>query len=252
MKMNWKPGFLYQLGDFIKGAGVFYLIIAVFIVSFSFLGSINRAGFFSFSGFGIIAAICLFVFGVVNPRPNLRLCVQLGISRRTAFITQLLAILVTSILLAAAVELLSGLAQVAFAHRSNMVFVDFYQLLYLGPDKITLTFSQHLASLLLNLGIMITFFTGGMFFTFLFWRLNKVWTVIVAISIPVLCNLIPLTVHRVGAVFPAFAHFENAVIAWLGYSAWNLLWFCILLSAVFVMVDWLLVRQANIKEPKSK
>lgn len=253
MKINWKPAFQYQFFDFAKGAGAFYLIIAALVIFFSLFSSFSGVSTISISGFGVTAAICMFVFGITNPRSDLRLCVQFGISRRTAFLMQTLAILVISVLLAAAGELLNGLAQVITVNRPNLFFADLYQLIYLGADKMTLTFHQHLLSILLNTGIMVVSFIGGTFFTFLFWRLNRAWTILAAILIPVLCcNVIPLTVHRLGVAFPAFTHFGNEMAGWLGASIWSLLLFGVLLSAIGLMVDWLLIRRVNIREPKSR
>ena len=248
MKMNFKPVFRQELRNMLLGCAPFFG--AMVVITF---GSLLLAGRVSseitFSGYGITAAICLFVFGVVQPRPCLRLCAQLGISRRTAFLGNLAATALTALALAVGGEAL--LAAGRALGGSNVFFADLYQLFYVNASveaQVALSFGQHLSSILLNTLLALMCYCGGMFFTYLFWRLNKFWTVVAALAIPVVLNLVPWLIYR----NPAAARVAGAFFGWLKASAWDLLLAFVLGAAALCAVCWLLVRRANIKAPTGR
>lgn len=254
MHMNLKPAFRYQFRDYFKGTGVFFLAMAVIVAVSLILATYSQHGNISFSGFGVAAAICLFILGIVTPRSNLRLCAQFGVSRRTAFISLLLAALVDTVILSLAGELLLYIGQSVGTGIGNLFFADLYQLIYLGTHPMFLSISQHVMSVLLNSSLILLLFVFGMFFTFLFWRLNKVWTIIVAVAIPILINVIPALLYKLNfsLLSPAIDRFIHGLRHIFASSVWNLMALFLLLSVILAGIDWLLIRRANIREPASK
>ena len=246
MKMNIKPAFRYQFGSFLKGSAVVYLVLMLIVIA-SMIGtmriSTDVSTSISFTGFCITATIFLFVMGIVNIRSDLRLCLQYGVSRRTAFVSELLAVLATAVILSAAGELMTGIAQTISADNSKLFISDLYQLIYVGADVPSLTLSQHALSALFNTSLMFAACLGGMFFSLMFWRLNKVWTVIVAISIPVIINAVPILLDRLGVDFVPF-------IRWISSSPFCFVAFFLLLAILLSIINWLLLRRANIREAK--
>ena len=246
MKMNIKPAFRYQFSSFLKGSAVIYLILMV-VVAAIMIGtmriSTGSATTISFTGFSITATIYLFVMGIVEIRNDLRLCLQCGVSRRTAFISELLAVLAASVILSVAGELLTGIAQAISANNSRLFVADLYQLIYVGADATSLTFCQHVMSALFNTSLMFAACLGGMFFSLMFWRLNRLWTIVVGISIPVLINLIPNVFIWLGVDLTPF-------INWISSSVGYFVLFFALVAVLVGIIDWLLLRRANIKEAK--
>lgn len=251
MHMNFKPAFRYQFRDYFRGTGVFFLIMVVIFAASIILATYSY-GNISISGFSMATAICLFILGIVTPRPNLRLCAQFGVSRRTAFTSLLLAVSADIVILSLAGELLLYVGQSVGTGIGNLFLGDLYQLIYLGAQPMSLSLSQHILSVLLNSCLILLLFICGMFFTFLFWRLNKVWTIIVAIAIPLLFNLIPAFLYRLASSLPAIGRFIMALQHCFTSSVWNLIALFLVLSAILAGIDWLLIRRANIKEPASK
>ncbi|HRW56222.1 MAG TPA: hypothetical protein P5185_00430 [Oscillospiraceae bacterium] len=245
MKMNIKPAFRYQFDVFFKGSAITFLVImaaiAALMVTSIYISADTTT--ISFTGYGITAVIFLFIMGIVNIRSDLRLCLQYGVSRRTSFVSEILAVLSVSAILAAAGELLTGIAQAFSAGNSQFLIADLYQLIYVGPDAVSLSFGQHILSMLLNTSLTFCACLFGMFFSLMFWRLNKVWTVVAAISIPVLINVVPILLSRLGINL-------ILLINWIGASPFNFVLFFLLLAALFGAVNWLLLRRANIKEAK--
>ncbi len=244
MKMNLKPAFSYQFPNILKGTAVFYLAIAVIssVIMVSSM-SISEQSTVSFSAFGFAAAVCLFVMGVTNIRSDLRLCLQFGVSRRTAFVSELLSTVCVSVVLSAAGELMTGISQVLTAGNARYFTADLYQFLFLGAHKMTLSFSQHVQSAMVNAGIMVAFCLAGMFFSLLFWRLNRLWTVVAAISIPLLINGVPILVYKSGVDLRPF-------FRWLISSPLYFVLFWLLLAGLLCVIDWYLLRRANIKAAK--
>lgn len=247
MNMNFKPSFRYQFSSFLKGSAVVYLILTI-IAAGLMLGtmyvSTDSTSTFSFKGFSITAAIFLFVMGIVNIRSDLRLCLQFGISRRTSFVSELTAVLATSFILAVAGELLTGIIQALSSNNSNFYVADLYQLIYERHSTTALTLGQHAMSALLNTSLTFCACIGGMFFSLMFWRLNKLWTIVVAISIPLLANIVPIILYKAGVNL-------EPLVTWIGSSPVNFVLFFLMTATLFVIINWLLLRKANIKEAKS-
>lgn len=247
MKMNFKPSFRYQFSSFLKGSAVVYLILTI-IAAALMIGtmyvSTDSTSTFSFTGYSITATIFLFVMGIVNIRSDLRICLQFGISRRTSFVSELLAVLATSLIVAVAGELLTGIVQALSANNSKFYVADLYQLIYASEGTTSLTFGQHAMSALLNTSLTFCACIGGMFFSLMFWRLNKVWTIVVAISIPLLINIVPIVLYKAGVDL-------EPLVTWIRSSPISFVLFFLLTATLFVIINWLLLRKANIKEAKS-
>ncbi|MBP8640790.1 MAG: hypothetical protein KBI01_07835 [Oscillospiraceae bacterium] len=246
MKMNYKPAFRYQFSSFLKGSAVIYLILIV-VVTGVLIGTMSiskdSASTISITGFSITATIYLFVMGIVEIRNDLRLCLQCGVSRRTAFLSELTAVLAASAILAVAGELLTGIAQALAISNFNLFVADLYQLIFVGSDVSSLTFSQHVLSALFNTSLMFAACVGGMFFSLMFWRLNRLWTIVVAISIPVLLNLVPNLLHWLNVDLTPFVN-------WISSSIGCFLLFFLVLALLLGVFNWLLLRRANIREAK--
>ena len=240
MKMNLKPTFRYQFINCMRAAAIVYPIL-IAIVAVLLIGAANSSSV-SFTGYCITTTIFMFVIGVTNIRSDLRLCLQFGVSRRTAFVSELLAVLSASAVLAVAGELLIGIAQIISTSKSNYFIADIYQLIYL-EGEFNLTFIQHIISALFSTSLMFTSCLLGMFFSLMFWRLNKLWTVFAAISIPLLINGVPALLYKAGAdLTPLFN--------WLLSSPFNFVLFFLLAAAMIGIINWLILRNANIKAAK--
>jgi len=249
MNRGFKSAFRYQATDLLKSAAVFFAVM-VAIVAAMIIGvlSIHINGNIeirsSFNGLGVASAICLFVFGISVPRSNLRLCTQLGVSRRSAFLSLLLSALSISVILAVAGELLiGGMQLISFAH-GRLTFSDLYQLIYVGGSSAALGFVQHISSALMITCLLLCCFAFGVFFSLLFWRLNKGWRIVVAISIPFLINGVPALLYRFGVDM-------KPLFVWLSSRVYHLDLFLLLLTLAFAAIEWLLLRRAYIRSPSS-
>lgn len=251
MKINLKPAFRYQFAEFIKSAAIFYAsMIAIMIFAFIHVVNVSVVNFNvnekiagSFSGLGITSAIFMFVISVAAIRSQIRLSLQFGVSRRTAFVNHLLCCGLISVILAAAGEILQIVTVALEINHSNFMFADMYQLIYMKTNDTTiLTLPQHLNSAFMNFCICLGFTMFGTFFSLLFWLLSRTWKIIAVILMVVLTNLVPFQLNHAGISFMPF-------INWLNSSPYCLMLFLVLFAAVFTVISWLLLRRTNVKGP---
>ena len=252
--MRLKPALQYRIPDLLKGAGIFYgIMVLVLLVIYTLLTitvgrDSNSTG--SFSGYGMASTISTFIFGLCMIRSDLRLLLQNGASRRTAYAATLCAAVVVALLLAVAGELLSTAAQVLLAGQSSFRVTDIYWLTFApeGPGSASLL--QHIESIACYFGLFLSAFLCGGFLSMLYYRLNTFWTWLVSIAVPVLLFAGgPLLAIRL-AQFPFFVDFVNFIGSMLMGSPWTFCLLFLFIGAVFAAVTWLLLRRAPVKAAK--
>lgn len=242
-KMNWRPVFRYSLRDFLTGGAIVCGVLAAIAGITVAVEGVRAEGTVQLNGASMSMMIMLFVYGIVGPRPCLRLSAQFGVSRRTAFLGMNLAALVSAVMLAAAIELLTAAAGLS----KGVTYQEFYQMTYLHGAKVV-TWGQHLTSVLLNIALMMALFFLGMIFTALFWRLNKIGVIAAVAVMLLVINGLPMACVRSASGRRAAMAFFH----WIGHSVWNLAGFCVIFAAAAAAISWLLIRTANIKAPAGK
>lgn len=252
--MNIRPAFQYRFQDTLKSIGVFFAIMVVlFLIVISLVSySVSIGGKVSgnFSPFVFAATITLFVMGITTIRDDLRLMLQNGIGRRTIFVTELFVALSVSMILAFAGVLLIAIGQTLIATRSEFIITDLYQQLYTDGSNNTLSFGKHLENIALSFSIYTCVNIAGIFISLLFYRLNKMWTLIVAIGAPLLLFIglpLLLTRSRLGYIL------ESVFVRILEFalsSPWAM-FLCFLLAAIFIgILNWLMLKRAPVKPVK--
>ena len=245
MKMNLKPSLSFQLWDMGKSCLGFIVTVAL-LVAFVPLITLMINGEMvggSISGFGAIAAIFMFIIGIVAPRSYFRLDSQMGVSRATSFTALLVCVVLVALGLAVLGELLTVAMQALLRRLPEYTFFDLYQMIY--REGAAMRFSDHLLSACLNASMCVCAYIGGMFFTLLFWRLNKLWSIVAAILLVIVMNAGVSVVavpglKWLGAAMTAFADAATK-------SPMPLIILFLVLSAVFAVIEWLLLRRAYIR-----
>lgn len=239
--------------NYFKGAAVFggamLAVYAAFSGAIPFFPAGGRS--VTFNGWGFASVFFLLVLGIVGLRENLRMFVQNGVSRRSAFLAELTAIAAVSAALAVYGQVLTGVVQLLSGGRETVFVADLYQLVYVGyaPGGV-MTPGQLAVGGLLNLSLLLALGMLGEFFSALFWRLNKFWTVVAAIAIPVLLNGAAWGLYWLADRMPALMEAVGAMARWLLASPWNLMAASLLAAAALAGINWLLLRRAHIKAAK--
>lgn len=244
MTMNLKPLLRYQLRDYAISCLTFFLV-NVAILSFLAL-ALSKGHPTYYSGYSMGCGIFLLVYGIVVPRQVLRLGVQMGVSRRTSFLSLLLTALLAALILTLLGHALITTARQLIPVQKELVVTDLYSVFYLNNQPPT-TLDQHGMTLLLNAVGMLACFAGGLFFTTLFWRLSKVGSIIAAISIPALLVggpwLLYLLQKPLAPVLRLLASFSQALSTQPGTALATFL----IATLLFTLVSWCLVRNTNIR-----
>lgn len=253
--MNIRPAFSYRFLDSLKGAGIFFGIMALVIaaVCASFIRatiSFGNSSYGTLTAYGFSAGITVFVFGICTVREDLRLCLQHGVSRRTVFAVQLLSASCICLILAVAGELLLAAAQAAMHNNQNLNIGDLYQVIYTDISVRELTFVQHLESAFLNLSLLLSANMAGMFISLMFYRLNKAWTIVVAVGAPLFFFAVLPILLSLSNLSRLLSRPFAALANWLLSDPWAGVLFFMLTAAVLAVFCLLMVRHAPIKASK--
>ena len=249
MSMNLKPAIRYQLREYLVSCLVFWAINALligigFLVLSLNLGSGDRSGY-TYNGYGFACAIFFLVFGLILPRQAIRLCVQMGVSRRTTFLSLFLSALLPAVCLSLAGELLLSLAQFAADHTQfQLEFSDLFSMIYL-KQGLPLTFLQHTASILFSAACMLACYSLGLFFTFLFWRLNKVGCIVAALAIPASLIGFPPLLAKAEEVFPPVRTLFLTLGDTFFHSPWGAILLLLVVVLLFSLIGWRPISEAE-------
>ena len=108
---------------------------------------------------------------------------------------------------------------------------------------------EHGASFLFSFGLMLAVGMLGQFFSLLYWRMNKFWTVAVSVGIPALANGVPWLLVWLGYE-DAMVRAALGLAQFLADSLWNFLGAALLGAAALAAANWLLLRRMNIRSAK--
>lgn len=232
----------YKYKSTVKSAFIFFsiltLLLLFMVIWFRSLKGDNSTMYFS--GYGFAATIMMFVVGICSIREDLRLYIQNGIARKTTFVVEILMALFSAALISAGGEIFMLMGNAVSRSVERFFVNDFYQFIY-ADKAFSLSFVQHMESMGVAASFMLTAFAGGMFFSLMFYRLNKAWSIVAAISIPfLLLGLLPNVLYK-------YYEQTSAMIAFIAASPWNLVLVLSGISCITLVVDWLLIKNIHIR-----
>lgn len=245
--MNLKPALRYQMREYVVACGVFVLVYTFLIAFFNVILSLSPSEDPTvISGYNMACIIFFFVFGIILPRQAVRLCVQMGVSRRTSFLSVFLAGFLGCLILAALGEILLAVSnKVLNGAAVSSGDYSLYSVFYLNGRDVTL--AGHGISVLLTALLCLLLFILGLFLTFLFWRLNKVGCVIGGLAIPaVLIGVPSLLAAFQEPLAPVIRLLRQLTSAFFA-SPWNAMVLCLGGILILAILGWMLVRRVNIR-----
>lgn len=244
-RMNIQPAYKYKIKDMLISTIIFYAIMVLILAALitgTLHFTVNVGGNFrsSFTGFGFAAAIFLFISGIVAIREDLRLFMQNGIGRKTTFVIQILIAGTVSLTLALLGELLLKVSQLIAGPTSNLIISDLYYMIFVSFNAARHILIQHLESVVTNLVMFTSAYTVGVFISLLFYRLNKFWTILVAVGAPIFIFVgIPILISRY--------NFLGKPVLLITSHPWLYIAFFIAITIVTSLLNWLLLRRAPVK-----
>jgi hypothetical protein len=124
----------------------------------------------------VATAIALFVQMIAEVRNAMRLGVQNGRSRKSVVMMQCM-VLVSAAAIYSAINVLVGLVTSSL-FSDYMIYTYAYRSAFIGPV------GAAIAQFLFSLMMMVSIGAFGMFLSVMYWRLDKLWRVIVSIGVP--------------------------------------------------------------------
>ena len=254
MNTRFGRAFLYEMRNYVRAVAVLWLAMALIpaammAIAYFLAGDLGAST--SFNGYSMAVGMFGLVLGMVGLRENQRVLNQNGVSRRSAFLADMAALAVAALLVAVGVSVIMGIYRAALG-GSQVLITDLYQVIYepssTGVDLGTLARSAVLSTVM---GWMLA--ALGQFCSALYWRLNKFWTILISVTVPLMLifGSVPLTrwldtTSAGRAAVEALAAFGRFVAA----SPWNMAAVLLALGAVFFALSWLLLRRAMIRPAK--
>lgn len=240
--MKIKSALKYKYKGAVKSILIFFTVLTLLLFGmalwFSQLAGENSTTYFS--GYSFAAIIMMFVVGICSVRDDLRLFIQNGIARKTAFVSEIAVALFSAIVVSIGGEIFMLMGRLVSGRVERFFVQDLYPVIYAGGST-SLTVWQHIESIALSSAFILAAFAGGMFFSLMFYRLNKAWSIVAAVSIPfVLLGLIPNLLYRYYAQ-------TSAVVNFVAASSWNFVLVLLLLSVLTLFIDWMFARRVHIR-----
>lgn len=247
--------FRYEMQNYFRAVAVLWLVMALLpaaMLALAYFLAGETAMESSFNGYSIAVGMFGLVLGMVGLRENQRVLNQNGVSRRSAFLADVAALAVAAVLVAVGVTVIMGAYQAVLGADGRMLITDLYQVLYEGPSAGAgigglargAIFSAVVGWMLAAL---------GQFCSALYWRLNKFWTILVSVAVPLalIFGSVPLltwldTTSAGQAAVEALAAFGRFLAA----SPWNAAAVLLAMGIVFFALSWLLLRRAMIRPAK--
>ena len=231
----------YGIHNYLRAAGILLLVMLLIPLALWVMLAMLGGSGSNFNGYSLSVGVFGFVLGMVGIRENLRMLNQNGVSRRTAFLAEIVSQAVVAVL--AVYRALPGL-------MARVEVSDVYQLLYEGADMGP---AGYLRTAVFSAAMAFSLAGVGQFWSVLYWRLSKFWTVIVSIAIPLVLIFGPAAVLTAVGDTPAGEAIVR-VLAALGRffigSVWNAALVFLAVAAVSFALSWLLVRRAVIRGAK--
>ena len=248
MNTRFGRAFRYEMKNYFRAVAVLWLVMALLpaaMLALAYFLAGETAMESSFNGYSIAV-------GMFGLRENQRVLNQNGVSRRSAFLADVAALAVAAVLVAVGVTVIMGAYQAVLGGQGRLLITDLYQVIYEGPSAGAgigglargAIFSAAVGWMLAAL---------GQFCSALYWRLNKFWTILISVTVPLVLifGSVPLiswlgTTSAGRAAVEALAAFGRFLAA----SPWNAAAVLLAMGAAFFALSWLLLRRAMIRPAK--
>lgn len=246
--MNIKAVTKYQINDYIKSIKVFYLVIILVMAFFGVITTTDSSGNF-YGGGGVEGSttIFLFILGLNSFKEAFLMMLQNGITRKTMFISRLITIFSTSVLMAVIDRFIVNLAGLLNDISDSFHFNGMYEMLFEKREASLNIVAINIEAIVITIGVYAATMIAGYFITVLYYRMNKVLKIVVSIGVPTsILFILPILDHALfeGKLTKAVGRMFTFVFGGETGNPYNLLISCLIFIIVAVGLIWLLIRKA--------
>ena len=246
MNTRFGRAFRYEVRNYFRAVAILWLVMALIpaamlAITYFLAGETAMEG--SFNGYSIAVGMFGLVLGMVGLRENQRVLNQNGVSRRSAFLADVAALAVAAVLVAAGVTVIMGAYQTVLGGQGRLLITDLYQVIYEGPSA-GAGIGGLVRGAIFSAAVGWMLAALGQFCSALYWRLNKFWTILISVTVPLISWFGTPSAGR--AAVEALAAFGQFLAA----SPWNAAAVLLAMGAAFFALSWLLLRRAMIRPAK--
>lgn len=234
----------YKSDHALKSAGIYFVILLIVLAGVISIARVTASegsdSYVTFSGYTVGAWIMMLVIGICSIREDLRFFIQNGVGRRTTFLAQWISALELAALLAIGGQVFQALATAITRNMANVKIGELYSMMY-AKNAPSLTLWQHMETFFLYLGFLVMAYMAGMFFSLMFYKLNKVLQIVVAVALPLLFF---------GGMPFLWMHFSTPLTAlwrFAASSSWNLLLVFLISTGALGIINGLMTRRIPIR-----
>ena len=189
--MRFAPVFKYRMRDcMVSMAVVIAVMIALTVLCYFGIVTFGQIERSDGSGeivmesttmnFGMPVAIFMFVLSIVSIREDMRLGIQNGAGRGTTFAANTACMLITAVVINLVFFLLTLLWNQL---ETGVYIIDLFGALYFGEPFFARA-GELTASSTALLALSVFLAALGSFTSLMYWRLNKFWTILVSVAVP--------------------------------------------------------------------
>lgn len=252
MNTRFGRAFRYEVRNYFRAVAILWLVMALIpaamlAITYFLAGETAMEG--SFNGYSIAVGMFGLVLGMVGLRENQRVLNQNGVSRRSAFLADVAA---QDCLIGAHNHRDTRCHQHRRHRQGRLLITDLYQVIYEGPSA-GAGIGGLVRGAIFSAAVGWMLAALGQFCSALYWRLNKFWTILISVTVPLVLifGSVPLiswlgTTSAGRAAVEALAAFGQFLAA----SPWNAAAVLLAMGAAFFALSWLLLRRAMIRPAK--
>lgn len=252
--MNLKSSYKYQIKEYKTAVIIFYVVILL-VISVSFISNIflidEKTAYVMFGGMEMASMIFLFIIGLSSFKEAFYMLLQNGISRRTVFISRVIAILTISVGMALFDKIINIVAKWITQFNTKFSFQGLYEQLYRYRYEQLNIVHSHIESFFYVVMLYVCVTMIGYFITIAYYRMNKALKLVVSIGIPVgIFIVIPMldTILFGGKIGNAMIDFVDYALGFSLGKPYHAMVTSLIVFIVFGGLSWLLMRRAVDKQ----
>lgn len=233
-----KTLFRYRLIDNMKSLAAMAVVLLLVFGGFWFTFTSDDNGHMTLSSMS--CAIWALVIGIVVFRGDLRLGNQMGVCHRSAFLSSILANVISYAIGAAAMTLITLVMQLLTNGRGRLEIREIYQVLYSTSDTYIMPAAGYMRMMILEFALLLCLGFFGTLCSIAFWRVNRLgkWALSIGMAAAGCIGLPYLLTHEISWVIQ--------LVYLLAENVWALVAFFLVWAVIFFLATWLLTRRAPI------
>lgn len=242
-----KPLYKYIMKNNLKSIFIFYIIMTVIIHIGFFICKLSNGSSGGIGGMEIATIFLLFSLVLCSYRETMNLSVQCGVSRKTVFISSLLAFITCGII-TGTMDLLLSLLGNFYESRGTFTYDSMYEQTFMKVDVIP-KINDYIKVLLMcisvnTVALIISFLIGA-----LNYRLSKTMKVIIPISIFVFIFVIfPIVDYTIFDMVISEHMFK--LLLWTFTSVYHTLIIAAVTIFIALSLTYLFIRRAKIDDKR--